>query len=216
MEGEKIQKKILSHSEREELKQYVNYKKIKMDPRNQSVYLPHPKMKIGLGGIGKGYAVDRVFDFFKKKGLYNFYINGSGDIRVDSHASAPRPWKIGIRNPFSKDANKSIGLIQLRKGSIASSGGYIHRMDNEKFTDHHILHPQKGASKGDLIASTVIDEEMVMADTTATILMNLSCNQAIVYLDKYKLTGFVIDSFGKSHLSKKALKHFGLPTGKVS
>ena len=168
-------------------------------------------MKIGLGGIGKGYAVDRVFDLLKSKGLYNFYVNGSGDIRVHSHVMAERPWKIGIRNPFSKDMTKSIGIIQLREGSIASSGGYIHKIDNKKFTDHHILNPKKGFSEENLIAVTVIDKEMVAADTTATILMNLSSHEAVAYLNQYKLMGFVIDSSGKTSLSNKALKSFGVP-----
>ena len=196
--------------EREKLKRFINYKKIKLNKKKQTVFLPHKKMKIGLGGIGKGYAVDRVFNLLKNEGIYNFYVNGSGDIRVHSHANAPRPWKIGIRNPFSKDSTKSVGIIQLRRGSIASSGGYIQKIDNKKFTDHHILNPHKGFSEDHLISATVIDDDMVSADTTATILINLSSSQAIAYLDKSNLTGVVIDSSGKTHLSKKALKGFGL------
>ncbi|MCY4523354.1 MAG: FAD:protein FMN transferase [Halobacteriovoraceae bacterium] len=206
----KTENKIISLEKRKYLRQFINYKKIKLDKKKQSVFLPHSKMKIGLGGIGKGYAVDRIYDFLKSKGLYNFYINGSGDIRVHSHSKAPRPWRIGIRNPFSKDVTKSIGVIQLREGSIASSGSYIHKVNNKDFVDHHILNPTKGLSKENLITATVIGSDMITADTTATILMNLSSKNAIQYLDKQSLIGFVIDYQGKTHLSDKAFKSFGL------
>ena len=199
--------KILSMEERENLRKFIDYKKIHLDEKKRTVFLPHKKMRIGLGGVGKGYAIDKIFDLLEHHGLYNFYVNGSGDIRVHSHGNAPRPWRIGIKNPFSPD--KSIGILHLSNGSVASSGGYIKKNHfNHTFVDHHILDPSRGGSRSDLLAATVIAKDAVTSDTTATILMNLSAHQATKYLDDMDLMGFVVDESGKVHLSSKALKRF--------
>ncbi len=188
---------------------YIDYNLIQIDEIKKSVYLPYPQMKIGLGGIGKGYAVDQVYKYFIKKGLYNFYVNGAGDIRVHSRLDAPRKWRIGIRNPLSQDASKSVGIIQMAEGAIASSGGYIHNVNGDKF-NHHIIHPKTGLSSREIISSTVIAKDAITADTTATILMNMGKQEAVEYLNQYDLMGLVFCREGRSYLSKKALKHFGM------
>lgn len=188
---------------------FIDYKLIQINEEKKTVYLPYPQMKIGLGGIGKGYAVDQVYKYFIKKGLYNFYINGAGDIRVHSRLDAPRKWRIGIRNPLSEDASKSVGVIQMGEGAIASSGGYIHNVNGDKF-NHHIIHPKTGLSNREVIASTVIADDAITADTTATILMNMGKLEAVDYLNERNLTGLVFCPEGRSYLSSRALKNFGM------
>ncbi len=188
----------------------INYKNIELDEEKSTVFLPHADMKIGLGGIGKGYAVDCVYQLFLKRGLTNFYVNGAGDLRVHSRADAPRPWRIGIRNPLSIETVKNVGIIQLANGAIASSGGYINNVaGNTK--DHHIIHPQMGRSKTDIIGSTVLADDSTTADTTATILMNMDIPQALEYLNDEHLSGIVFSNTGQTFLSERALKNFGNP-----
>ncbi len=204
-QGQILEKELI----KERLK-HINYQLIQIDEKNKTVFLPHREMKIGLGGIGKGYAVDQIYNLFIKKGLYNFYINGSGDIRVHSRVDAPRKWRIGIRNPLSEDASKSVGIIQMASGAIASSGGYIHNVNGDKF-NHHIINPKTGESNNGIISSTVLADDAITADTTATILMNLSKADCIDYMNDHKLIALVFCPEGKSYLSQRALKNFGLP-----
>lgn len=188
---------------------FINYKLIEINEQDKTVFLPFAQMRIGLGGIGKGYAVDQVYRLFIKRGLYNFYINGSGDIRVHSRPDAPRKWRIGIRNPLSADASKSVGVIQMGLGAIASSGGYIHNVNGDKY-NNHIINPKTGVSNRDIISSTVLADDALTADTTATILMNMSKSEAVHYLNDHNLMGLVFDSAGISYLSNKALANFGM------
>lgn len=113
-------------------------------------------------------------------------------------------------NTTSEDASKSVGVIQLNSGAIASSGGYIHNVNGDKF-NHHIINPKTGTSNTDVIASTVLAEDAVTADTTATILMNLSRHEAVNYMNDQKLIGLVFCSSGISYLSERALSNFGMP-----
>lgn len=202
--------KVLDAEVIEGLRPYINYQLIELDEERKTIFLPHSQMKIGLGGIGKGYAVDQVYKLFIKEGLYNFYINGSGDIRVHSRVDAPRKWRIGIRNPLSADPSKSVGVIQMDSGAVASSGGYIHNVNGDRF-NNHIINPRTGFSAREVIASTVIAEDALKADTTATILMNLSKTEALDYLNKEELSGLIFCKEGKSYLSDRALKNFGMP-----
>lgn len=204
-EGKTLSKEVI-----ESQRPFINYQLIQLDFEAKTVFLPHSQMKIGLGGIGKGYAVDQVYNLFIKRGLYNFYINGSGDIRVHSRADAPRKWRIGIRNPLSADPAKSVGVIQMDSGAVASSGGYIHNVNGDRF-NNHIINPKTGVSAQDVIASTVIADDAITADTTATILMNLSKQEAVDYLNKLNLSGFVFCKEGRSYLSERAMKNFGMP-----
>jgi thiamine biosynthesis lipoprotein len=186
----------------------INYHDIVINDVESTVYLPNADMRIGLGGIGKGYAVDAVYNLFLKHGLTNFYVNGAGDLRVHSRADAPRPWRIGIRNPLSIDKVRNVGIIQLANGAIASSGGYINNVAGNT-QDHHIIHPKMGRSKTEVIGSTVLADDSTTADTTATILMNMSVTEALKYLNDENLSGIVFSHEGMSYLSDRALKNFG-------
>ena len=199
--------KEYSMRDRADLVQYINYKKIKLDKKKRSIFLPYKEMKIGLGGIGKGYAVDRAFALLRAAGLYNFYINGSGDIRVHARNDAPRPWKIAIRNPLSQDAHKSVGLIQLANGAVATSGSYLQKMDNrDGELDHHIIHAATGRSVGEIISATVLSSSSLETDVTATILMNLSVVEALLYVQTHGLYAVIIDRHGKSYKNNPTSK----------
>tara|TARA_R110002072_G_scaffold1989_2_gene16373 strand:- start:87690 stop:88619 length:930 start_codon:yes stop_codon:yes gene_type:complete len=198
----------LSFFDKFTLKHLIDYRKIKINNIEKTIFLPHRKMKIGLGGIGKGYAVDCLYHLILGKGVENFLVNGEGDIRVHSAKNALRKWKLGIQNPFSSDSSKSIGIVQLTNGSISSSGGYVNNIKGKK-DDHHIIHPSKGSSYNRVVASTVIANDTVTTDTTATILMNMKPQEAIDYLNKNQLAGLVVDRSGKVLLSQIGLSYFG-------
>ncbi len=166
---------------------YRDYRKIRVDEKACTVFLPHPGMKIGLGGIGKGYAVDRAFELLRAEGLVNFSVNGSGDVRVHSHYTAPRPWRIGVRNPFSPDPARAAGFVTLAEGAVATSGDYVN--------PDHVVNPKTGLPAKEVISATVVD---VGADTKATLLMLLGRDGALEYLRKHNLKGGVITADGKS------------------
>jgi FAD:protein FMN transferase len=189
-----------------DLSELIDYRKIEMDSKNQTIFLPHPFMRIGLGGIGKGYAVDRLFDYLRKKGMVNFMVNGSGDIRVHSLASAPRKWKVGIRNPFNPDPSVKCGLLCIDNGAVATSGDYINAIKIEDKNYHHIISPNDGHSSQGIVSSTVWTETAIEADTLATSLMLMDIGEALTYSNVRGLFSLLIDENGKVHLSRKAMQ----------
>lgn len=201
--------RVLSDEFRYELAKQINYKQLQIDSEKMTIYLPSKLLKISFGGIGKGYAVDRAYEILKIEGLENFYINGAGDIRVHSNKDAPRPWRIGVTNPFAPE--KHAGVIQLANGAVATSGSYIQKIINkDEKLDHHIVSPVTGRSVDSIISATIISDFAMESDTTATIVMNMNEKDALKYLNNNKLYGCLINKNGKTLLSKTALNNFNL------
>ena len=207
--NEVLAKKSHNNQDWEDAKQYVDFKKIVLNQKEKTIYLPSPKMKIGLGGIGKGYAVDSMFIKMIKMGFENFYVNGAGDIRVHSHRDAPRAWRIGIRNPFNKDPKVFAGFIQLKNQACATSGDYVNRIigaDNKN--SHHIINPHTGESTNGIVSCTIVAEKTIIADTLATAVIVMGKKKGIEFLNKKKIFGILIDETGKVHLSNKAIEQY--------
>ena len=192
--------------ERRDLEAFINYKNIEINEQNKTIYLPSKKMQIGMGGIGKGYAVDQAFKILADHRLKNFYINGSGDIRVHSSDDAPRKWKIGIRNPFNTDPSIHAGLIQVANQSVSTSGSYVQFNPGDQ-EDHHII--RKDKIDVNIVSATVIHETCLFTDTIGTILMAMKADEARKFLDNLDISAILIDQTGKTHLSALALKQFG-------
>lgn len=185
----------LSDKQRKELAKFVDFRLIQIE--QNKVFLPLPEMKISFGGIGKGYAVDRCFDILRRAGIYNFFVNGSGDIRVHSHKRAPRPWRVAIQNPFSFE--KVVGLVKIENGAIATSGNY-------KQGDH-IINPVTGQSHNDIVSVTIIEETAMTCDVIGTSMMNLSIQDALRFLENNSIKGILISSQGETMMSRPAYQY---------
>lgn len=191
-----------------ERRSLIDYTKIQLIEKNHSVFLPEKNMRIGLGGIGKGYAVDKLYDFLLSKGLVNFMVDGSGDVRVHSVSTAPRPWRLGIKNPFSPDEQKKIGYVALKDGALATSGdyvNYIRRSDLDR-KYHHVINTKTGVPTEGIVSSTVLAPTALEADLNATVLMVMGVTQALEWLKLKQLAAFMVKSDGEVIMSEKAIQ----------
>lgn len=180
----------------------VDYRAIELNARACTVYLAKPGMRISLGGIGKGYAVDQAFDMLRRLGVRNFFVNGAGDIRVHSADDAPRPWRIGLRNPFGVRGH-AIGSVQLVRGAIASSGDYERGAVINNVQHSHIV-PHADFDVAQRVASvTILADAACLADVLATSVMSLGLSEGLRYLNTCRgVTGYCIDMQGNVHLAR--------------
>lgn len=172
-----------------------NPTQILLNKKDKTVFLPHKDMILSLGGIGKGLAVDKCFNFLKSEGLKNFCVNGAGDLRVSSQ-NAPRPWRIGITNPFNKD--HVVGHVTLTNEALATSGTYL--------KGNHI----KSENKLESISCSVMSDSSVDSDVLATLGLALPISEALAFFNNHDKWAVLIANDGKVHLSKKAYQtHMG-------
>jgi thiamine biosynthesis lipoprotein len=190
-----------------EQQKLVDYRLILLNQKELTVYLPYKKMRIGLGGIGKGYAVDCLYDFLVKQGIVNFLVDGAGDVRVHCSPEAPRPWRLSIRNPFSIEEKKNIGVVELKEGSIATSGDYVNFVpDQDGKKLHHIIDPLTGYPTNEIISASIIAPTALIADTTATSVIVMNKKKGLEYLNVKKLIGILVIKDGTVLLSDAGLK----------
>jgi thiamine biosynthesis lipoprotein len=181
----------------QEKKHLVDFRKIVLDEQNSTVFLPEAGMRIGLGGVGKGYAVDRVYDLLLRLGLDNFLVNGAGDIRVHSSADAPRRWRLGIRNPLS-GPDQAMGQILMARGAVATSGDYERYFKYRGKKYHHILDARTSEIREDVASVTIFAPTALAADVYATTAMALGLEDGEHFLKRRRdIHGFLVSSRGQ-------------------
>ena len=122
---------------------------------------------IDLGGIGKGYAVDRVVADLARRGIPAALVNAGGNLKTLGEPPG-RPWRIGIRDPFKPGVMASLRLDAGE--AVSTSGDYERMFDYHGQRYHHILDPHTGLPVRGLHAVTVIHPEAALADAASTAL----------------------------------------------
>jgi thiamine biosynthesis lipoprotein len=131
----------------------VNYKNLLFDPVNYTLRFEHPGMRIDVGGIGKGYAVDHGIGILQKLGIKHAVVTAGGDTRIIGDHMG-RPWVVGIRNP--DDKNKVVTRIPLIDTAMSTSGDYERYFDENGVRYHHIIDPHTGHSASKVRSATIL------------------------------------------------------------
>lgn len=140
----------------------VNYSEINTENGNVSL---KPGMKVALGGIAKGYAVDKAIESLQENGIENAFVNAGGDGKYIGQKPDGTPWMVGLQNP--EKSGQYITSIEARDIAVATSGNY-ERYFNESARVSHISDPRTGYPSAGIISSTVIARNAIDADAFAT------------------------------------------------
>ncbi len=193
-------------------KSAIDYRKIELDRENSKVYFRHPKLIIDLGGIAKGYAVDRVITILKGQGVKHASISAGGDSRMLGDKRG-RPWIVGIKNPRLAgpeaekitDAISSALVLPLQDIAISTSGDYeryfIDHETGERI--HHIIKPQSGRSASGVMSVSVLGPLGFDTDPLSTSVFVMGVRSGLELIDR--LPGFdavIIDAHSKVHYSQ--------------
>ena len=132
----------------------VDYRHVLLDPVNQSVQFSRKGVRIDLGGIAKGYSVDRGIDVLKSFGITRAYVSAGGDSRIIGDRFG-KPWVVGVRDP-RKGEGEVIARIPLVDAAISTSGDYERFFEENGVRYHHIIDPHTGHSASKVRSATVI------------------------------------------------------------
>lgn len=139
----------------------INYRHILLDARKRTVKFARPGVRIDLGGIGKGYAVDNSIVLLRKRGIAHAIVTAGGDSRVLGDRRG-RPWMVGIRDPRRKD--NTVAVIPLIDSAISTSGDYERYFEADGVRYHHILNPRTGRSATGVRSVSVIGPDATTTD----------------------------------------------------
>lgn len=139
----------------------VNWRNMLLDEAHHSVRFEHPGMRIDLGGIAKGYAVDRGIDILKARGIQHALVTAGGDSRIlGDHMG--RPWLVAIRHP--DDPSKVVTRIPLSDSAMSTSGDYERYFDEAGVRYHHIIDPHTGHSASKVRSATILAPTATQTD----------------------------------------------------
>ncbi|MFZ0453320.1 MAG: FAD:protein FMN transferase [Ignavibacteriaceae bacterium] len=189
------------------LDKLVNYKYLKINEEDTTVFLEKKGMLIDLGGIAKGYAIDRGSAVLKKWGITNFILNAGGDIYVSGTKDKETLWKVGIKHP--RKTNDLVAEFNLKDYAVATSGDYERFKIINGIRYHHILNPATGYPGRLSESSTVLAPTAEEADATATYVFIVGWKEALT--DKnldYPL--LIVSSDGTVHYNKVFQEKYNL------
>ena len=131
----------------------VNYHHLLLDRVTRSVRFTQPGVRIDLGGIAKGYSVDRGIDILRRLGIRHALVSAGGDSRIIGDRFG-KPWIVGIRHPDRKD--EVIARLPLVDTAISTSGDYERYFDEHGVRYHHIIDPRTGHSASAVRSATIL------------------------------------------------------------
>jgi FAD:protein FMN transferase len=143
----------------------VDYRAIEIDDRAGTAFIGRKGMRAHLGGIGKGYAVDRAVSILRSRGLADFMIQAGGDLYV-AGSRGDRPWRVGIRDPRGP-ADRSFAALDLTDSTFSTSGDYERFFFDHGRRYHHIIDPDTGVPATACRSVTIVSTRAVIADAVA-------------------------------------------------
>ena len=184
---------VPSQSTVAEALQFVDFRQISI--ADQQVSLPEGSA-IGLGGIAKGYAIDRAGAIVEESGFRDFLVNGGGDILARG-TRGTRPWSIGIRHPRGAP-DELLAKVLLSDASVVTSGDYERFRIVDGVRYHHIVDPRTGYPAGKCQAVTIVAETAEEADVLATAVFVLGHEKGLPLVASFPgVEAFVIDTEGR-------------------
>ena len=176
----------------------VNFKNIESGQEGK-IFLKKKGMAIDLGGIAKGYAVDRAFDVMRSLGYKNLIVNAGGDLRVGGLKNN-QPWSIGLQSP--RESQKILVKISVSDMAMATSGDYEKFFIYEGKRYHHIFNPKNGFPAEGCQSVTILCKNGMMADALATAVFVLGPEKGYSLCQKLEgVDCLIVDKEGKMIIS---------------
>lgn len=179
----------------------INYKNVETDEKKQTVFLKEKGMRIGFGGIGKGYAAERAKLILKQKGVTSGIVNAAGDLTAWGLQPNGEQWTIGIADPDA--ARHPFSYFTISDMAVATSGNYEKyvMIDGKKYS--HTIDPKTGLPVRGIKSVTIICPNAEIADAMATPVMIMGIKVGLNMVNQVKGLGcIIVDDNNNIHTSK--------------
>lgn len=162
----------------------INFRNIILDKEKCTVLLKEKGMRIGFGGIGKGYAAERAKAVMQQLGVVSGVVNASGDLTAWGHQPDGKPWTIGIVNPNA--AGDIFSWLDVTDMALATSGNYEKYViiDGKRYS--HTIDPRTGLPVTGIKSVTILCPNAEIADAMATPVMIMGIRAGLDMINQIK------------------------------
>jgi thiamine biosynthesis lipoprotein len=179
----------------------INYRNIIIDKKESTVFLKEKGMRIGFGGIGKGYAAEMAKKVMRGMGVTSGIVNASGDLTTWGTQPDGKPWTIGIANPNA--AHQVFSYLTLTDMAVATSGNYekFIMVGGKKYS--HTIHPKTGLPVTGIKSVTIITPNAEVADAMATPVTIMGIEAGLDMINQINsIEAIIIDDNNRMYRSK--------------
>jgi thiamine biosynthesis lipoprotein len=175
----------------------VGYQKLKLDNQNRTVKFSVDGMRLDLGGIAKGYAIDRAVQAMQTCGAIGGMVDIGGEIRCfGTPAKGKEHWLIGLQDPSKTEDGLGTGepllVLKLTDAAVATSGNYRRFVLIEGKKYSHIIDPKTGYSSDQLSSVTIISRNATDADALATAVSVMGTEKGLALIEKLPQTEAIL------------------------
>jgi thiamine biosynthesis lipoprotein len=173
----------------------VNYRHITLDRAASTIRFVRPGVRIDLGGIAKGYAVDSCIGLLKQRGITHALVTAGGDSRVLGDRRG-RPWMIGVRDPLHKKG--MVAVLPLSDTAVSTSGDYERYFEADGVRYHHIINPKTGHSASEVHSATIMAPDATTTDGLSTSVFVLGPEKGMALVESLKgVEAVIVDKKGR-------------------
>jgi thiamine biosynthesis lipoprotein len=177
----------------------INYEYVEIDKDGLQVRYTHPLVYIDLGGIAKGYAVDRCIELIEAAGITTAAVAAGGDSRILGDRRG-EPWTVGVQDPRNEEAMAV--LLPLVDTAVSTSGDYERFFVEDGVRYHHILDPRTGDSARDAWSVTILGPEATFTDAMSTSVFVLGPDKGLELINHLPgIDAIIIDAGGRLRYS---------------
>ncbi len=179
----------------------INYRNVILDEKKCTVFLKEKGMRIGFGGIGKGYAAERAKIILQQKGIESGIVNAAGDLTAWGYQPNGKEWTIGIADPNS--AHHPFSYLNITNMAIATSGNYEKYITIKGKRYSHTIDPKTGLPVSGIKSVTIISPNAEIADAMATPVMIMGIKVGLDMVNQVRgLACIIVDDNDKIYTSK--------------
>ena len=158
----------------------INWRHMVLDAKKTTVFFTRPGMRIDLGGIAKGYSVDRGIEILQSKGITRAMVNAGGDTRIIGDRFG-KPWVVGVRDPDHE--GKVFLRLPLTDTAFSTSGDYERYFDEDGKRFHHIIDPKTGDSARKCRSVTIISGNATRTDALTKSVFIMGPEECFEFID---------------------------------
>ncbi len=170
-------------------------KYLKIDSKNNRAYLSKNGILLDLGGIGKGYAAERIKDFFYKNDMKRILINAAGNIAIGEAPIGKKQWDIAVEIP-GNSYKMSHYTMELKDMAVSTSGDAYQFLELNGKKYSHIINPKTGLGLTNQKQVTIVCKNATKADWLSTACCILSTKKALILAEKEKASILIIENKG--------------------
>jgi FAD:protein FMN transferase len=178
----------------------INWRNVVLDPDRCTVFLKEKGMRIGFGGIGKGYAADRAKLLLQQTGVTSGVVNAAGDLVTWGNQPDGSPWTVGIADPNSRHPFSYLNISNM---AVATSGNYEKYavIDGKKYS--HTIDPKTGLPVSGIKSVTIVCPSAELADAMATPVMVMGIKAGLDLINQVKhVACIIIDDNNRIYTSR--------------